>query len=87
MCEGSVKCSALSATKIKVAFSAAMKGSEYKHPLTKTLARKSPDVSMSGNTPEGQSLSSLLVLQVTGPYCDLRIAALRITTLSNVNFI
>lgn len=47
---------------MKVTFSAAMKGNEYKRSLTKTLAGKSLHVSMSGNTPKDQALPSLAYL-------------------------
>lgn len=47
---------------MKVTFSAAAKGHEYEHSLTKTLARKSPHVSMSGKP---QKARLILVADLT----------------------
>uniref|UniRef100_A0A2K5PCD2 Nucleolar and spindle-associated protein 1 n=1 Tax=Cebus imitator TaxID=2715852 RepID=A0A2K5PCD2_CEBIM len=53
--KGSLKCSAISAAETGVRFSAATKDNEHKCSLTKTPARRSAHVTMSGNTPKGET--------------------------------
>uniref|UniRef100_A0A2K5CDG5 Nucleolar and spindle associated protein 1 n=1 Tax=Aotus nancymaae TaxID=37293 RepID=A0A2K5CDG5_AOTNA len=53
--KGSLKRSAISAAETSVRFSAATKDNEHKCSLTKTPARRSAHVTMSGNTPKGET--------------------------------
>ncbi|XP_045756270.1 nucleolar and spindle-associated protein 1 isoform X2 [Mirounga angustirostris] len=78
--KGSAKRSVLSATKMNVRFSAATKDNEHKRSLTKTPARKSPHVTIPGNTPEGQAVLGTDKLKTTNGNSASVVTPFKLTT-------
>ncbi|KAM4829850.1 nucleolar and spindle-associated protein 1 [Thomomys bottae] len=80
--KGSAKRTTLSATKMNVRFSAATKDNEHKRSLTKTPARKSPHVSLSGINPQNQAVLGTPKLKTTKGNSASVITPFKLTTMA-----
>ncbi|XP_048187776.1 nucleolar and spindle-associated protein 1 isoform X3 [Perognathus longimembris pacificus] len=80
--KGSVKRTTLSATKMNVRFSAATKDNEHKRSLTKTPARKSLHVSLSGINPKSQAMLGTPKLKNTKENSASVITPFKLTTMA-----
>uniref|UniRef100_A0A2I3N1D6 Nucleolar and spindle associated protein 1 n=1 Tax=Papio anubis TaxID=9555 RepID=A0A2I3N1D6_PAPAN len=78
--KGSLKRSAISAAKTGVRFSAATKDNEHKRSLTKTPARKSAHVTVSGGTPKGEAVLGTHKLKTTKRNSAAVITPFKLTT-------
>uniref|UniRef100_A0A8C9HUG3 Nucleolar and spindle-associated protein 1 n=1 Tax=Piliocolobus tephrosceles TaxID=591936 RepID=A0A8C9HUG3_9PRIM len=78
--KGSLKRSAISAAKTGVRFSAATKDNEHKRSLTKTPARKSARVTVSGGTPKGEAVLGTHKLKTTKGNSAAVITPFKLTT-------